>query len=698
MIIKKVFCSILIVSLFSLESYSQDTTSSPPAPYQYRYLPEVGFGTGLMSFIGDVGYRNITQPIKYRMGYNLFIQKSVTPFLDASVFFLGGRLYGNERDTSFSYNFQSTTYSGGLGVVYNFNNIPFYSKRTKPPFISPYISAGFELISYDSKSDLKDINSKTYYYWKDGSIRDLYEYDAFANSSVVLQRDYTYETSIVKRSITVGIPIGGGINFRISNRMSMNLGTTLHLTLSDQIDNLKAGGSDKFLFSSASLRYNFGVPSYASERDAPYKDVNFAAIDQDDSDADGVPDLKDLCPNTPEGEKVDMNGCPPDDDGDAIPNYKDKEPNSTKGALVDEYGVEITEEYLARKIAEQDSLRSLESVKNITYSPDDGTGTSGTSALLPDSMNEQGITFKIQLGSFQKDGMPAELIEKFMTISDISSKTDNNGLSIYTTGSYGSKLAAESRKQELLKSGIKEAFIVAFDKSGNSVDLKTIVENHGTTIGKSTYTPPDDSKSPFSTSSSYNIEFKVQLAAFSKKVAHSVFAGIDNVSEEPAANGLTRYIAGSFDSYQKAAAYKDVVRKKGFDGAFVVAYKNAKRVVISSGDKAENVTPTETHINSTPVKTSQEKTSSGITFKVQIGLFKNEIPSNLKTIFSTLNGIEQAKNENGLMRYTSGSFSNYNDAKKYKEDLTIKGIKDAFVVAYKDNNIISMKAALQLIK
>src|SRR3546814_5874334 len=45
-----------------------------------------------------------------------------------------------------------------------------------------------------------------------------------------------------------------------------------------------------------------------------------------DSDADGVPDVRDRCPNTPKGVQVDVNGCPLDSDGDGVPDYLDKCP------------------------------------------------------------------------------------------------------------------------------------------------------------------------------------------------------------------------------------------------------------------------------------------------------------------------------------------------------------------------------------
>jgi outer membrane protein OmpA-like peptidoglycan-associated protein len=57
-----------------------------------------------------------------------------------------------------------------------------------------------------------------------------------------------------------------------------------------------------------------------------------------DTDADGVPDKKDKCPNTPHGAKVDANGCPLDSDGDGVFDGLDMCEGTPKGATVDVKG------------------------------------------------------------------------------------------------------------------------------------------------------------------------------------------------------------------------------------------------------------------------------------------------------------------------------------------------------------------------
>ncbi|HXH29127.1 MAG TPA: thrombospondin type 3 repeat-containing protein, partial [Candidatus Polarisedimenticolia bacterium] len=57
-----------------------------------------------------------------------------------------------------------------------------------------------------------------------------------------------------------------------------------------------------------------------------------------DLDGDGVLEGLDACPNTPRGWPVDAKGCPLDSDGDAVPDGADSCPDTPKGAIVDKAG------------------------------------------------------------------------------------------------------------------------------------------------------------------------------------------------------------------------------------------------------------------------------------------------------------------------------------------------------------------------
>ena len=66
---------------------------------------------------------------------------------------------------------------------------------------------------------------------------------------------------------------------------------------------------------------------------------------QSDADGDGVADDADTCPDTPEGEDVDSNGCSDtqkDTDGDGVTDDMDVCPNTPEGEAVNEQGCPLT--------------------------------------------------------------------------------------------------------------------------------------------------------------------------------------------------------------------------------------------------------------------------------------------------------------------------------------------------------------------
>ena len=643
-------------------------------------LPSIGFGPGLMTFFGDLKKNKTSQPIRYRVGWSVFINEQILPFLELSAFFNNGALNGNQRDTIENYNFRSLTSSAGLEFVYNFSK-PFYSKAKKPPVITPFLGAGFEYIMYNTKTDLLDKNGKKYFYWTTGAIKDIDQNALDAAYAEDIYRDYDYETSLTKGT-TFGIPLSAGFQFNFSQKFNVDLGATYHLTMTDKIDNLSIGKNDSYLFTTVSLRWNIGAKTPYSKLingGENYNDADFLALEKDDSDGDGIKDMDDNCSGTPAGVQVDEKGCPLDDDKDGVPNYADLEANTPLGALVDAQGYQITDDYIDRKNAEEEAFLSgshaADVVKNITYSPDEGGGSSSGGRLYFDRNNKDGISFKVQLGAF-KDGIPPDQVETIMKVQDVTNFVGDDGFTIYTAGAYGSKLAAESRRDELSKYGIKGAKIIAVDKSGKLVDINSVSDGSGSALS-------------FSGSSSYEIIYKVQLGAYSKKVPASMFSGITPLTSEPGPNGLTRYLGGSFSTYNSAMTYRNGVRAKGFDGAFVVAFKDGNRIDLGQAERAQrNVPEPSSAGNKTNVQPS-------VVFKIQLAVFKNELPDDLKSQYSSFAGFEKTVLPNGLKKYTAGAFGSYQEAVKYKDELISKGVKGAFVIGFINGKQVSLNDALK---
>ena len=95
-------------------------------------------------------------------------------------------------------------------------------------------------------------------------------------------------------------------------------------------------------------------------------------------------------------------------------------------------------------------------------------------------------------------------------------------------------------------------------------------------------------------------------------------------------------------------------------------------------------TPSNT-VTSTPPKTTTTPSSSGVTYKLQLGAFSS---SPAKSKFPDVNFT--VNEEGGYFKAVSGNFNNIDDALKYKSELSAKGYQ-GFIVAYKNGQRIGLK-------
>ena len=189
--------------------------------------------------------------------------------------------------------------------------------------------------------------------------------------------------------------------------------------------------------------------------------------------------------------------------------------------------------------------------------------------------------------------------------------------------------------------------------------------------------------------------FRVQLGAYSKKLSNNVFSGVNDLVVITTDKGLVKYLTGSFTDFNDAAKYKVDLLLKGYNGAFIVAYKNGTRVPLQSVG-ATKAAPEDIKESS---KTSNAINKDLITFKVQIGAFKNAVPVEIMEKFNAIQDIENQSTPTGLTRYTAGSFKSFDKATAYKKELIEKyGIDDAFIVAFFKDQIIPVQEALELAK
>lgn len=104
----------------------------------------------------------------------------------------------------------------------------------------------------------------------------------------------------------------------------------------------------------------------------------------------------------------------------------------------------------------------------------------------------------------------------------------------------------------------------------------------------------------------------------------------------------------------------------------------------SSAQEARNA------LNSKPSEPAP-MSMEGVVFKVQVGAFAKKDMAN----FFENNPMFSGENEEGLQKITLGFFRDYWEADTFKKHLREMGVKDAWIVPYKDGQRVAIKDVLE---
>jgi hypothetical protein len=727
------------------EKPAHNALTPPMAPMGSDVLkPTLGVGAGMFSFYGDLYPKKLFQhPSTSRVAYDLTLSQKLNDFLQVNFYVLFGKLGVNEDQLSRNANFESQINLGGVSIQYNFENL--FPKRPHP--IHPFVTLGFEGFEFLSKTDLYDQNGNKYYYWSDGSIKNLSETNTNASKAINLIRDYKYETDIRELNLdkfgkyperAFGIPVGLGFVFHLSERVDLKLHTTMHFTTTDYIDGItgKSVGNrkgndmnDKFMMTGFSLHWDLLGPKVQIDTLPTdwFNNVDFLALETADGDGDGVRDTADICPGTPPGAAVSSKGCPSDTDEDGVLDGNDKEPDSKPRAVVDEAGVTVSDSLIKKRYL-QFIDTSNQYAEVITYFHGEYDKSNGVVADNQPLKTSDGTVvpseYLVLLGTY-KSGLSQATMAKFLSIHDIETTALPDSSIAYTVGHYKSFAQAQNRKKSSVKEGMNDAKVV-YKKDGKFVEatgdiIDELTQKVPKTKGKNTkagsgnITPiylPDGTNKEDSilVANTKGVVYRVQMGAYTRRLSKTIFKSIDNLIEIHTEDDLYKYMSGSYTSFNDAAKAKTNILLKGYSGAFISAYKDGKRVSLSS------VGATTTSAPATPKQKANKKkavvedlnTSEKpmnavdkklIVFKVQIGVFKNEPPAEKQTKYKSLKEtVGQENTAIGLVRYTVGNTNNYNEAQKLRNKMQDAGLDDAFIIAFFNGQYITIQEALELTK
>jgi len=652
---KKAFVLFALIS--SVSVFAQDQPFSP----------KFTLGSGFYTLTGDIQNEN-SGFLKGIAGFNAGMKFELVNNLDLSFLFVKTSFAANNEIEKFS----SDVDGFGLHLGYTVNQIFKQSK------ISPLLSLGVQ--SFNVKNDGE-------------------------NSSVIT------------------VPLGLGLRMDITDRLQFDIAINFGMGLGD-IDMSKEneGKADGYKSLNFTMHYDLFTPKPKENTyfdDSYYVDVDFAKLESEDEDGDLVADVDDFCPKTPIGVKVDDNGCPFDDDKDGIPNYLDQQKNTVKGSIVDEKGVQLSDKQFQSMYSDYEAASreyanfyNENEIKRENYKTTDEYLIAKANAFnkayhqgkdFDNTVN--GLKYKVKIGAFS-DGVPANVINKYLSLDDLQSIPQDDGMVIYAVGTYTSLDAVLAREREIEAKGFNGTAILV-DNNGSVSNYVIPVSDPGVDVDEVVVTTDFEEVEIEKISkketviSSNETKYRIQIGAFDKELSVKVFEGVDNVVSFIGKDDLVRYMAGSFTEYKDAINYQAQMVARGFEDAFIVTYKNGERISLNVAIKTENnslestfvveeevVRPNiEFTVQVLMIKPNVEfevevlMTKPNVEFIIQIVVTENTLTAEDLTKMSKLGNIDKEAKGEEMYRYFAGTYSSLIDANIRLEEARLVGYSDAFVFA-----------------
>lgn len=204
-------------------------------------------------------------------GFGLAASRYLSPSFDATMGLDYYRLNISGTIGEHSYKVNGNIFSPSILFSYKFTNGYLLPESSR---LKPYLGAGIHYFAGSTKGQSHDLQG-----------------DPFRHTVDEVAFNYA-----------------AGVKYRITHKVSFFAEFTGLLATTDELDGASLNRkNDKFWGGRIGIFIKIGGPK--------------------DSDRDGVPDVKDECPDTPFGVEVDEKGCPLDRDGDGIPDYQDDCPD-----------------------------------------------------------------------------------------------------------------------------------------------------------------------------------------------------------------------------------------------------------------------------------------------------------------------------------------------------------------------------------
>jgi len=210
--------------------------------------------------------------------------------------------------------------------------------------------------------------------------------------------------------------------------------------------------------------------------------------------------------------------------------------------------------------------------------------------------------YAVQIGVYKQQRSSAQLFN----ISPVTYESLPNGFQRHLTGHFNNRETADNTKNEIVRKGIADAFVVAY-LNGKRITLAEARDYESgakvTPVPKPQANNTNAENAPVETRinvapqpkpvavetpnyKAKDISYKVQIGAFRQSVAPLILKQYktvlkENITEIKTDAGLTIYLVGNFKDFLKASALRSKVVNSGINDAFVVAYNKNKRIPLN---------------------------------------------------------------------------------------------------------------------
>ena len=332
-------------------------------PAKPRNMWEIGLKVGTMQINGDVDAKFFGFP-----SFGVHIRKAFGYLFSARLEYVYGTAKGqNWQGSSESgygrggdrnpwerlgysgqvfYNYKTKVQDLSLEGLFSLNNIMFHKSRSK---WNVYALVGLGASIYDAK--VNALNGSTPYDFTAASnIQQIYDNRKDIKDAQNLDDDYETDAennedrkaTLSGKTLNPVIHLGGGIAYKLSNRVNIALEDRVTITKDDLYDGQQwaeqgdlTRDHDTYNFLSLGLNFNIGSKRveplwWINPLDYAYQEIRKPRLMilpkpvLPDADGDGITDQFDQ-EQTPQGSPVDSHGVSLDTDGDGVPDSRDKE-------------------------------------------------------------------------------------------------------------------------------------------------------------------------------------------------------------------------------------------------------------------------------------------------------------------------------------------------------------------------------------